>query len=96
MSDRRSPLKLTDQELSRLSPAKVAQAHQDAINRMLTTRRLTFDQWDALLEEWNLDLSDQERAARATVCRDTSHDWVRAPIDARVCRRCLAYTTGDH
>lgn len=95
MSKRRSPLQLDDEALRRLSPIEVAQAHQDAINRMLTTRRLTLEQWDALIGEWNEDLTDEDRRRRLAACTKWGHDWTRAPIGARVCRRCLAYTDGD-
>ena len=78
-----------------MSPQEVDRLHQQAVNRMLTAKRLTFEEWDALVDEWNEDLSREERLARNRICRDKGHDWARAPIEARVCRRCCSYVIGE-
>lgn len=91
MSKRKSPLKLDDTALRSLSPKEVDRLHQQAIARMLTTKRLTFEQWDTLVAEWNDELSAEERRDRHRVCRAAGHDWALAPINTKVCRRCCSY-----
>lgn len=95
MTRRRSPLKLDETALRRLPPIEVDRLHQQAISRMLTTKRLTFEQWDTLVTEWNEHLTAEERRDRHRVCRRSGHDWTRAPVGARVCRRCCAYVIED-
>jgi len=84
-------LQLDNNDLRRLSPQQVDRLHQQAVARMLTTKRLTFEQWDTLVAEWNEDLSVDERKKRYSVCLTKGHDWAFAPINCKVCRRCCAY-----
>lgn len=91
MTRRRSPLRLDDEALRNLSPDEVDRLHQQAIARMLTAKRLTFEEWDALIGEWNEDLTGEERMQRHRLCRDKGHDWAQAPIGTKVCRRCCSY-----
>lgn len=58
--------------------------------RLQPTPRLTFDDWDALVQDWN-DLLRDERLKRAQPCQTEGHDWAQAPIGWEVCRRCVSY-----
>lgn len=57
---------------------------------------LSQDDWDALVEGWNVGTTEAERAQRARECRQRGHHrWALVPIGWRVCTDCVTYRAKD-
>lgn len=56
---------------------------------------LSQDDWDRLVERWNVATTEAERAKAARECRRRGHHlWAMTEIGWTVCLNCLTYRPG--
>jgi hypothetical protein len=60
------------------------------MGRKISITRLSFDDWNDLIERWNERPRD-EMAEQRALCLQSGHDWALAPIGMLCCKRCLDY-----